>query len=223
MQDTCRISITMKISISPIVLLTIVAGLFYSCGETEKDTRKSDLSTIVFKRDTSEKKKSSEPVNPPIINIVDTLAVKRMVVVMKDSAATSERIGFKLSRIYDSILPAYFAKNKIKRAGPRMAWYKTSKAPFFFEAGIQVDKKPSKPGKNISFREIGGDSAVVVHYYGPYESTFQAYQAVKEWMTDYNKKPAGAPYETYITEPFDEKGKRVETYKLLTDIVFPRK
>lgn len=206
-----------------ICAIALLSGLFCSCGDGEKEIKKADLSTVVFKVDTSVKKKNTEPDSPPIINIIDTLAVKRYVVVMKDSASTSERIGLKLSRIYDSILPAYFAKNKIKKSGPRMAWYKSSKAPFFFEAGIQVDKKPSKTAKNISFREIGGDSAVVVHYYGPYESTFQAYQAVKEWMTDYKKKPAGAPYEVYITEPFDEKGKRVETYKLLTDIVFPRK
>ncbi len=213
----------MKIKLLRIAALAFVSGMINACGETEKESKKADLSSIVFKVDTSEKKKTNEPENPPIINIEDTIAVKRMVVLIKDSANTSGRIGLKLSRIYDSILPAYFAKNNIKKAGPRIAWYKTSKAPFFFEAGIQVDKKPAKPGKNISFREIGGDSAVVVHYYGPYESTFQAYQAVKEWMTDHHKKPAGAPYETYITEPFDEKGKRVETYKLLTDIVFPRK
>ncbi len=212
----------MKITISSLVAIATLSGLFLSCGEVEKDTKKEDLSSIVFKRDTSDKKKSGEPVNPPIINIIDTLAVKRLIVVMKDSAITSDRIGWKLSKIYDSILPAYFAKNKIKKSGPRMAWYKTSKAPFFFEAGIQVDKKPAKTSKNISFREIGGDSAVVVHYYGPYESTFQAYQAVKEWMLENKKKPAAPPYEVYITEPFDEKGKRVETYKLLTDIVFPR-
>lgn len=212
------------IRISTRVLCIIFSVLFLgACNGSEEKKIKPDPSTIIYKKDTSDKNSISEPDRPPIINITDTIALKRIVVLVKDSANSSQRIGLKLSRIYDSILPAYISKNKLKRTGPRIAWYKSSKAPFYFEAGFPVDRKPASSGKKITVREIGGDSAVVAHFYGPYESTYLAYQALTEWLKDHNKKSSAPPYEIYVGEPFDEKGNRIDAYKILTDIVFPRK
>ena len=204
-------------------LLIYLCVILYSCGGKKNEQTVPDRASVIYKKDTSEKKTSSEPPRPPIINIQDTIALKRIVLVVRDSASNSQRIGTKLSRIYDSYLPAFCLKNKIRKTGPRMAWYKSSKAPFFFEAGFSVDKKPARLEKNMSLKNIGGDSAVVAHYYGPYESTYLAYQAITDWMHDYHKKSSAPPYEVYIGDPFDEKGKRSDPYKILTEIIFPRK
>ncbi len=206
-----------------LLLFNITLLLLYSCGGKKNEEAVPDRASIIYKKDTSDKKTSVEPPRPPIINIQDTIAMKRTVIVVRDSAATSQRIGVKLSSIYDTYLPAFCLKNKIKKTGPRMAWYKSSKAPFFFEAGFSVDKKPVHLEKNMFIKNIGGDSAVVAHYYGPYESTYLAYQAISEWMHDNHKKPSAQPYEVYIGDPFDEKGKRTDPYKILTEIIFPRK
>ena len=203
--------------------LLLLVLFLYGCGGNKIEQTEPDRASVIYKKDTSEKKPSSEPARPPIINIQDTIAIKRTVIVVRDSASSSQRIGMKLSRIFDSYLPAFCLKNKIKKNGPRIAWYKSSKAPFFFEAGFSVDKKPARLEKNMSIKNIGGDSAVVAHYYGPYESTYLAYQAINEWMHDNRKKSSAAPYEVYIGDPFDEKGKRLDSYKILTEIVFPRK
>ena len=140
---------------------------------------------------------------------------------MKDSARSSERIGLKLNNIYGKILADIIKKNKLIKTGPKMAWFKTSSEPFYFEAGIPINKAPTKLPKNVFTKNIGGDSAVVAHFYGPYELTYEGYGALKDWLKDHKKKAKGMPYEIYIGEPIDNKGKAADPYKVQTDIVFP--
>ena len=108
-------------------------------------------------------------------------------------------------------------------AGAPMAWYNTMKAPYFFEAGIPVNKKPAKLPAGVFVREMGNDSAVVAHFYGPYNLLSQGYDAVKERMKDEKKKSSAAPYEIYVGNPMDKNGKMIDPYKVRTDIVFPFK
>lgn len=203
-------------------ILNAVYGGFGCSGG--KDEKKVTPEKIIYKIDTSSKKKAppaGEKKRPPIINITDTIAVPQIVLYMKDSARSSERIGIKLNNIYSKVLADVIQKNKLTKTGARMAWFKNSSAPFFFEAGIPVNKKPAKLPKNVMVKNIGGDSAVVAHFYGPYELTYEGYGALREWLSDNKKKAAGAPYEIYIGDPIDSKGQPTDPYKVLTNIVFP--
>lgn len=192
-----------------------------SSGDNKKQVTPD---TIVYKVDTASRKKKGEPApkqRAPIINITDTVAIKQIVIYMKDSARSSERIGLKLNNIYEKTLAELIKKNKLTRTGAKMAWFRTSSEPFFFEAGIPVNKKPAKLPKNVFIKNIGGDSAVVAHFYGPYELTYEGYGALREWLKDNKKKASGAPYEIYVGNPIDSKGKATDPYKVQTDIVFP--
>jgi len=160
------------------------------------------------------------PTRGPVINIMDTLSVKRWVLTMKDSAASMERVGLKLGEIYGARLGEVIKKNKLKVTGSPMAWYKGVKAPYFFEAGLPVDKKPSKLPKGVYVKEIGIDSIVVAHFYGPYELLPQAYEALEDWLKDRKKTKKGQPYEIYVGDPMDENGQPNDPYKVQTDIVF---
>jgi AraC family transcriptional regulator len=106
-------------------------------------------------------------------------------------------------------------------AGAPVAWYTKQKAPYFFEAGFQVSKKGTKAIPGVMLRELGAGKVVVAHFYGPFNLLSQGYDAVKEYMKDYKKTAAGAPYEIYVTDPIDKNGKPVDPYKIRTDIVFP--
>ena len=156
----------------------------------------------------------------PVINIGDTLSIKRMVLTMKDSAATVQRVSMKLGEIYGTKLGAVIKKNNLKTTGAPVAWYKGTKAPYSFEAGIPVDKKPAKLPAGMYMKQIGVDSIVVAHFYGPYELIPQAYDALKDWLKDRKKKIKGAPYEVYVGDPMDSTGKTKDPYKVQTDIVF---
>ena len=55
------------------------------------------------------------------------------------------------------------------------------------------------------------------------ELTYEGYDALREWLKDNKKKASGAPYEIYIGEPIDSKGKPADPYRVQTDIVFPHR
>lgn len=203
-----------------ILLISASAG---GCGKKKEPVQQSNEPSIIVRKDTANLKKEVQPSRPPIINIVDTVSERHIILFIKDTAATSQRISEKLALIYEDKLPAFAAKNNLKIIGPPVAWYKSNKPPFVFEAGMPVDKKPAKLQKGILVKNIGGDSAVIAHFYGPYSSTFMAYEALTDWLKENKKKTSGLPYEIYVTDPVDKNGKLLDPYRVQTDIIFPHK
>ena len=199
--------------------------LLNACGNNDKNEKGKPIkdSTKTTIRKESKKEPDTKYQRPPIVNIVDTMTPKMLVIYCKDSAATFDRISLKLGKIYGVTLPEYIKKNNLKTAGAPMAWYKKQKAPYFFEAGIPVNKRGNKPFPGVQMREMSTGKAVIAHFYGPFELLPQGYDAIKEWMKDNKKTAAGPSYEIYLTDPIDKNGKPVDPYKIQTDIIFPIK
>jgi effector-binding domain-containing protein len=201
----------------------IAAQVLASCGGSVEKKNMPET-----KKDSSAKKEEQAPEKAEtkrtaIINITDTVSTKQVIVYMKDSAATMERLQAKLGEIFGVKLGAVLTKNKLKMAGHPTAWYKNDKVPYFFEAGIPVDKKPAKYPSNVFIREIGVDSVTVAHFYGGYELLPQAYEALGDWMQGHKKKLDAKPYEVYVGDPMDKDGKMKDPYKVQTDVIFPWK
>jgi hypothetical protein len=213
-----KMSWTILKKIVPVTAIIILAG----CGSNDKkqDPPKPVVNAPVTDIKPKEKDKSPE-VRPGIINIQDTISSRTIVLYMKDSAASFERIGAKLGKIYGGKLAEALKKSGLKMTGAPMAWYKTFKAPYFFEAGVPVNKKPGKLAAGVFVREMATDSALVAHFYGPYNLLSQGYDALRERLKDENKKSSGAPYEIYVGDPLDKDGKPLDPYRVRTDIVFP--
>lgn len=210
------------------LLTTILACLFIASCADNKTGKTETKDTVKPKKEAAKPKEEpkTETVNqrPPIINITDTVTLKKVVLYMKDSAASYDRISLKLSEIYSGKLAAVLKKAGIKPSGQPMAWYtKMEKAPYYFEAGVPVDKKPAKLPANVFTREFQKDSATVAHFYGPYSMLSQGYDAVKDILKSRKKKLDGKPYEIYIDDPMDKDGKMKDPYKVQTDIIFPWK
>lgn len=201
----------------------ILLSVFFTACNNDSDVPTTQP-TVIYKEDTAVLNAQNVKRQAPVINIIDTVQFPGYVLVIKDSAMTSEGIGKKMHEIYTNTLPTFITEKKLNITGPRYAWYTSSSAPFFFEAGFPIDKKPTgKLPPKMKVREIKRDSAVVAHYFGPYESTYQAYGALKEWMKDYKKKSSGQPYEIYVGSMYDAKGNPVDPYRVQTDIIFPHK
>ena len=66
---------------------------------------------------------------------------------------------------------------------------------------------------------MGGDSAVIAHFFGPYNSTSVGYEALDDFIKSKKKKKSGLPYEIYVGDPFDKNGKPLDPYRVQTDIV----
>ena len=204
------------------ILFTVTC--LFSCGNNDKDKPKPNKDSAVRRINVETKKQAnSKTVRPPIVNIADTTVTKTLVIYCKDSAANFERISLKLGKIYGVKLAEYIKKNNLKMAGAPMAWYKNQKAPYFFEAGVAINKAGKKTVAGVLTKEMATGRVVIAHFFGPFELLPQGYDAVKEWMKDNKKITNGAPYEIYITDPFDKNGKPVDPYKIQTDIVFPVK
>ncbi len=202
----------------------LLAGIsIQSCSnQAEKNKPLKDSLTTTIRKETK-KDPDAKYQRPPIVNIVDTVTPRSLIIFMKDSAATYNRISLKLGKIYGAKLPEYIKKNKLKMVGAPMAWYKKQKAPYFFEAGIPINKKGIKSVTGVQIRELTAGKAVIAHFYGPYELLPVGYDAIKDWMKDNKKTPAAAAYEIYLTDPIDKNGKPVDPYKIQTDIIFPIK
>lgn len=194
--------------------------LIISCKD-DKQAPTVDKSTIIVKSNKPRSKNDTTPRSVPIINISDTIELSSIVLCVKDSAINNVRLSQKLAKIYGIKLAELIKKNKLKVTGPPMAWYKTQKAPFFFEAGIPVDKKPKKLPKGFVIKQTGGVRAIMAHYFGPYEETPQAYSVLKDWIKDEHKSIAAPPYEIYVSDPIGKDGQPIDPYKVETDIVYP--
>ena len=157
----------------------------------------------------------------PIINIVDTTSDKQIFIYVKDTAASTAEISTALSEIYGSILPAIIKTYKLKVTGPPIALYKSLTAPYYFEAGFPIAQKPVKNIKGAMVKTIEGGKVVVAHFFGPYDITHMAYEAVDDYLKANKKKKLGQPYEIYIGDPMDKQNKKIDPYKVQTDIVFP--
>lgn len=212
----------MKRSILPFLACLL---LLISCNNSDDNKKPGDnkKDTAGLKKEVKATKAEPSSKKAPIINIVDTIAPRRIIVYLKDSAASFERISIKLARAYGVRLAECFKKNGLKSTGQPMAWYLTRKAPYFFEAGIPVNKRPVKLIAGVMVREMSPDSAVIAHFYGPYDLMHVGYEALEEWLKDHHKTAAGSPFEIYIGDPIDKKGKPLDPYRVQTDIVFLHK
>ncbi|MES2848721.1 MAG: GyrI-like domain-containing protein [Bacteroidota bacterium] len=208
-----------------LLLPVMIMGAFIASCSNGTEEKKAEPEA---KKDAPAKKEDPAPTptetkRAPIINITDTLSTKQVIIYMKDSAATMERLQIKLAEIWGLKLVTVIQKNKLKTTGRPTSWYKNSKLPFFFEAGIPVDKKPAKIPSNVFIREIGVDSVTVAHFHGAYDMLPQAYEALGDWLKSHKKKLNGKPYEVYIDDPMDKDGKPKDPNKVQTDVIFPWK
>ncbi len=198
--------------------MILLSSVFVKCKDS-KETPPPPPPLV--KKETVTNNKTEILQKGPVINIVDTVEVKRIVLCMKDSSATSAGMSTKLSNIYNKKIPDAIALAKLKMVGQPMAWYKSQKAPFFFEVGIPVDKAPGKIPKGFFIKKTGGDSALVAHFFGPNVMSSVGYDAVSEMLKERNRKKAAPAYEIYIDNPFEVKKGKTDPYKQQSDIVLP--
>ena len=208
--------------LTKIFFAAVLLIMAHACnsGNNNNPTTTPEVKKDTIEKPVTKKEERITAEKAPIINLTDTLSIKQLVLCMKDSAGNGERIEKKLGEIYGVKLAAIIKKNRLKTTGPPMAWFKSQKAPFFFEAGLPVDKKPSKLPPGVIIKQIGTDSVVVAHFYGPYSLTAKAYPVLQDWLKDHKKKAIQPPYEIYVDDPMDKNGKLKDPYKVQTDIVF---
>ncbi|MGE3508855.1 MAG: GyrI-like domain-containing protein [Vicinamibacterales bacterium] len=68
------------------------------------------------------------------------------------------------------------------------------------EAGAPI-ASPAQSGGRVEAGELPGGPVVVALHAGHYEELRETYVALEKWMAEQGLKPAGAPWESYLTDP----------------------
>ena len=203
-----------------ITLSLFVTLISLSNCSSKKETNSENK--IVAESSPSNKiEKETPKTKSAIINIQDTVEVSQTVLCIKDSASTIEGMHKKLSTIYNSKLQETIKANKLTITGSPMAWQTILKTAYFFEAGIPVDRTPTKMGKGMYMKNTGADSAVVAHFWGPHDLTKSGYDAIEEKFAETHKIKSTTIYEIYKGDHFPTNNEAIDFYKLQTDIVAP--
>ncbi len=113
-------------------------------------------------------------------------------------------------------LMAFVGKNKLKmKAYPFTIYHSWDNNIFDMEVAIPVEKV--KEDNRVLSGSLKATKVVMVDYYGSYEKVGGAYNAITNWIKQNNKKSAGFPWESYVTDPMTEK----DQSKWLTKIYWP--
>ncbi len=177
------------------ILICSILFLFSSCQSNKK--KEEDNLHQIEKKDTAKKNIPITTQKPPIVNIQDTIYVASDFLCLKDSASSEEGLKNKLIQIFSKKLPETIKSNKLKMLSSPAAWYNNKGTLYFFEAGIAVDKAPSKIGKGMYMKSIHRDSCFIAHYWGPQLTKIQGYTALQDRMKDDKKIATAVPFEMY--------------------------
>jgi effector-binding domain-containing protein len=156
--------------------------------------------------------KLSDTIRKPLIS-VEKINLKPMkLLVIPDIATELEDFGQLMNRDYGELFT--FINNNHLQPGKVIAFYYTAEEPFTMDVAVEVNKLPHVLTGRIKAIELEGGVAVVVHYQGPYEQIGAAYDELKNWMKQNNKKAMEMPFESYLNNPAAVK----DLWELRTDI-----
>jgi AraC family transcriptional regulator len=144
-----------------------------------------------------EKKTMSYTVSKKELAPQPVLVVRRKIK-RSEIAAT---IGGSLPHVF-----LYAQKNGIALTGlPFTRYLEFGPGLITIEPGMRVAEgapKASGDSEVIADTLPGGPAASTIHM-GPYDKLSEAYGAIEQWMESEGLKPAGAPWESYLTDPGD--------------------
>ena len=122
------------------------------------------------------------------------LVVKRRIARTEIAATIAEGLG----KTYP-----YALQNGLAIAGRPFARYSdVGPGLMTIEVGTPLAAPAAGVGEIDAITLPGGPAAVVVHM-GPYDTLQQTYAAIERWMEQQGVRPAGAPWESYITDPVE--------------------
>ncbi|GIJ47998.1 hypothetical protein Val02_48840 [Virgisporangium aliadipatigenens] len=119
-------------------------------------------------------------------------------------------------------LPAVFGyaqRHGLAIAGPPFARYpEVGMGSLVIEGGVTIaGPAPTVLDDGIEALHIEAGRAAVAVHRGPYDGLPESYQQIEKWMRDQGLTAAGAPWETYLTDP----GERPDPATWETEIVQP--
>ncbi len=151
---------------------------------------------------------------------IEELTVNAQIVLLVRDSAGPKTYAQVIGKAYGEIM-SFMKTNKLRQVGAPFAIYQKYDTTTFFsvmDLGIPVDKIAAGKGR-VRSATLPEQKAVMAHYFGAYEKIGPVYNALHQYIKESEKVIAGAPWESYITDPMNEK----DTAKWETGVVFPVK
>lgn len=201
-------------------LIFIFLSVVFSCKNSKQKSKEksNNLNARMIRKDSTIKDQVFQ--KAPIINLENSKLTKQYIIYVKDSANQSRNLNIKMKNNFEVEIPKIIKKLKLEKIGSPITWFLNEEAPFYFENGLEVSKKPPVLPKPYKLRIIEPSKAIIAHYYGPYSNTVLAYDVLNDWIKTNGKKKKHGPYEVYIDSPFDSLGNAKDPYKVQTDIIY---
>jgi effector-binding domain-containing protein len=129
---------------------------------------------------------------------------------------TPAEIGPALAQILPTIGRA-IQEQEVKPAGaPFCRYFSFSPEKVELEGGIAV-QSPIRPFGEVQDIELPGGEVVTTWHIGPYEKLGGAWDALRAWLAEQGREPAGPGWEVYWTDP----GEVSDPNDLRTQIIWP--
>jgi AraC family transcriptional regulator len=150
---------------------------------------------------------SSENARSPRSEMTYSITKKKLepqpVLVMRHQIQPSE-IAQALAEMFPQVF-LHAQQNGAALAGPPFARYlEMGRGMWTIEAGMPVaDAGPASKNSEVLADALPGGLAAVTIHSGPYDKLPEAHVAIQKWITAEGLAAAGAPWESYVTDPAD--------------------
>jgi effector-binding domain-containing protein len=125
-----------------------------------------------------------------------------------------------IKQTLSELLPASYThvmgKGKHPAGPPFTRFHRYGPDEVELEGGCPVTEPMDGEGRVEAGELPGGEVAATIHT-GPYEDLPHAYRALEAWVAQRGKRPAGAPWEVYWTDPAQE----TDPHRWKTEIILP--
>ncbi len=144
-----------------------------------------------------------------------TLLEAQPIVGIRTTVAMNE-IGKVMGPLFGE-LQGHIRQNGQQAAGAPLAiYYAPPSDTVDLECAIPVVAAMAGAGR-VRAGELPAGKAVTVTHVGPYDTLPQTWAALEKWMKSQGLEAAGAPWESYVTDP----GAEPDQSRWRTDIFFP--
>ena len=132
---------------------------------------------------------------------ITTKELKPQPVVVTRKRMKQSEIGTMLGEMFGRVFQ-YAQEKGVALAGAPFARYvEMGPGLMTIEAGFPVVAAPASGSGEITPDSLPGGLTAVAMHAGPYDKLQDAHAAIQEWIESQGLTPAGAPWESYVTDP----------------------
>lgn len=157
------------------------------------------------------------PNSSPMVYAIEVLTIPAQTIISERLTARLDDVGLAIGRAITATR-AFITRHDAQPSGAPIALYHTGMEEESLAIEVGWPIAAPLPGEGaIGLGTIGGVTVARTLHRGPHERIGGAFAALAGWIQRHGHETAGAPWETYLTEPSDA----ADPSQLLTTVSWP--